>query len=358
MSIINKKILFLQKDVSDYNIPLYEYLDSFYDVTVAYTGCCNNKDCLNFEVHKLKSNNFYNLIFINKLLKFCSNFDVVFFMADLHFISFCFLPLLKTSFKSISWSIGFRSSYTRKYDVNRKKELLDYLYLFILKYSDANVFYSEGPISFWGNLLNKNKIFIANNTIKVEVDEQYVYDNSRKRILFIGTLYKEKGIDELLRVMKSLMKFNSNIHLDIVGDGPEMEMVKNYIKINNLELNITLYGSVFESNKIKEIFSNSILCISPSQAGLSVLLSLGYGVPFVTKYDAITGGEKNNIINNFNGFLYKTEDELLNIILNSYNNVDELKKIGLQCHDYYKEKCSIENMGKGFIDSINYVINK
>ena len=104
-----------------------------------------------------------------------------------------------------------------------------------------------------------------------------------------------------------------------------------------------------------KIFSNSILCISPSQAGLSVLLSLGHGVPFVTRHNAITGGEKNNIINNFNGFLYSTENELFNLILNSYNDVNRLKKIGLQCHDYYKKKCSIENMGKGFIDSINYV---
>lgn len=100
------------------------------------------------------------------------------------------------------------------------------------------------------------------------------------------------------------------------------------------------------------------MCISPTQAGLSVLTSLGHGVPFVTRCDAITGGEINNIVHGYNGYLYSSSKELYEIILESKKNPKFMHKMGLQCFEYYNNFCTIENMGKGFLDAINYVKNK
>jgi len=354
-----KKILFLQKDVSEYNVPLYNYLCNYFLVTIGYTGNAKDSDLNRFNVQKLNTYSFRSLFFVKGLRSFCGNFDVVIYMADLHFISFCFLPFTKNNFKVISWSIGFRASYKRKYDIYRKKDIVDYLYLLLLRQSNANVFYSKGATKFWGNLLCEKKVFIANNTIKVDVDKEFVIHNSRTRLVFIGTLYKQKGIDELLRVVKRLIDSNllkDRVILDIIGDGPEYCMIRDYIKINKLESTIQLYGSIYDSAVLTKLFSNCILCISPSQAGLSVLLSLGYGVPFVTKYDAITGGEMNNIVNGVTGYLYNSEDELYNIILNSYNDTRSLEQMGLQSYEYYKSHCTIEKMGDGFIEAIDFVL--
>lgn len=355
-----KRILFLQKDVSEYNVPLYNYLCNYFLVTIGYTGNAKDSDQNRFNVLKLTTYSFSSLYFVKGLRSFCGNFDVVIYMADLHFISFCFLPFAKNKFKVISWSIGFRASYKRKYDIFRKKDVVDYLYLLLLRQSNANVFYSQGASKFWGNLLSEKKVFIANNTIKVDVDKEFVIHNSRTRLVFIGTLYKQKGIDELLRVVKRVIDSNllkDRVFLDIIGDGHEYGIVRDYITINKLESTIKLYGSIYDSAVLTKLFSNCILCISPSQAGLSVLLSLGYGVPFVTKYDAITGGEINNIVNGVTGYLYYSEDELYNIILNSYNDSRTLKQMGIQSYEYYKSHCTIEKMGHSFINAINYVLN-
>jgi glycosyltransferase involved in cell wall biosynthesis len=358
--ISKSKILFLQKDVSRYNIPLYNFLNRHHDITVAYTNNVFDVNSIQFSVIKLNSYSFFGLVICKSVLKICSKYDIVIFMGDLHFISYVMLPFLNRNFKTIIWTIGIRASYTLKYDVSRNKSFLDYVYLFLIKNSNASIFYSNKAILFWGKLLNKQNVFIANNTVEVNTTKQTVLSKTRNNILFIGTLYKEKGIFELLNVFKKLLFDNCEefFFLDVVGDGPEMSAIQKFIDDHNMSMNIKLHGAVYDSNEIAKFFSNAMLCISPTQAGLSVLTSLGHGVPFVTRNDAITGGEINNIVHGHNGYLYKSSEELYDIILESKKNPGLMYKMSLQCFEYYISHCTIEHMGKGFLDAIDYVKNK
>jgi len=86
--------------------------------------------------------------------------------------------------------------------------------------------------------------------------------------------------------------------------------------------------------QISKLFTKSLLCISPNQAGLSVLKSMGYGVPFVARENAITGGERLNIINNSNGILYNSQAELVDIISNSFLNKQEYIEMGRNAKEY------------------------
>jgi len=177
-----------------------------------------------------------------------------------------------------------------------------------------------------------------------------------QNLLFIGTLYKEKGIFELLTAYKNAFFNNADIPiLNVIGDGKEMSKIIQWINKNELNNKIYLRGAIYDSATLEYYFKNAIACISPSQAGLSVLLSMGYGVPFITNFNSITGGERLNIKNNQTGILYKKHSDLMKIILDIC--VDKIKylNMGIKAKKFYNEHRTANHMVSGFINAINYV---
>ena len=353
------KVLILQGTLSLYNVPVYCILANKFDLTVAYTFKNECQEEKSFKTVKLNYSKSWGLIFIRSgFYKMCSKYDVVIFLPDLHFISYCILPFIRRKFKVIPWTIGIRASYTRRYEIARKKNIIDKLYGEILKKSNAVIFYMKEPLKYWGNCINKDKVFIAHNTVEVpmnRIDKNHVKDT----ILFIGTLYKEKKIYELINAyFEAKSKCNSDkfLLLDIIGEGEEYENIKTIIKQRGLSNSIFLHGPIYDESEISKYFSKSLLCISPDQAGLSVLKSMGYGVPYVTKKDAITGGERFNIIDMENGLLYNTHEELVYIIQDAYKNPQKYITMGINARKYYNSNATIKHMAHGFIDAIHYVL--
>ncbi len=353
------KVLILQDTLSNYNEPVYSILSKIYDLTLAYANNLEFQKSSSYNIVKLERINILGIFIIrNSFFSFCKKFDVIIFSADLHYFSFCLLPFLPNkSFKVISWTLGIRASYKLRYDLFRKKNLLDYFYGLVLKKCDALIFYMSQPIDFWGNFLNPEKIFIAHNTIKVNT--QLVSKNVKKdTLLFVGTLYKEKKIYELLNTFLTVKNNNSTntiLKLEIIGDGVEFNNIIEFINKNNLENYVLLRGKISNETELAEAFNRSILCISPDQAGLSVLMSMGYGVPFVTRINAITGGERLNILNGENGILYKNEINLIEILNDAYLAPEKYLHMGINAQDYYINNATIEIMALGFEQAIEYV---
>jgi glycosyltransferase involved in cell wall biosynthesis len=351
------KILILQDRLSSYNIPLYNSISKNFDLTVSsvFVDKLNqNIEFSFYQLHRIKVGPFYFIK--NNFFSYCKNFDVVIFSPDLHYISFFILPFLKHNYKTIAWTIGIRASYTKRYDINRPKKLLDKIYGKVLKQSDALIFYMNKPIKYWEGEIETSKIFVAHNTVEVKNIENKKH-NEEKRILFVGTLYKEKKIYELLNAFLDAKKvYPNDLFLDIVGDGIEYNKIKNYIKSNNLHKHIILHGSIFDENRLSSLFINSLFCISPDQAGLTVLKSMGYGIPFVTRRNAITGGERLNIIDKINGLFYDNHSELVDIIINSAKDPNYFVQLGLNAKNYYNNYATINHMTSGFNEAIKYVL--
>ena len=176
--------------------------------------------------------------------------------------------------------------------------------------------------------------------------------------MFIGTLYLEKGLQILLDAYRAAYEENHDLFpLNIVGGGEQFEKVKEWVLINCLDKKIKLLGPIFDTDKKAEVFKESIACISPKQAGLSVLESMGYGVPFITSEDAITGGEAFNIIHEENGLRIKDLSQLKNILLDINNNPTKYFSMGIKAFEYYWENRTIEIMANGIISAINYAKN-
>lgn len=354
------KVLILQGILSSYNIPIYEILSNSTELSVAYVERNESKKVLPFSVIKLSSIEIGCLTFVNHLYSLCSNYDVVVFMPDLHYVSYVLLPFIKRTYKVIPWSIGIRASYKRRYDLERPKNFLDKIYGLIYRKSDAVLFYMKQPISYWTSTeIERERFFVAHNT--VQISNKFILSNkSSNSILFVGTLYGKKGINELIeayadaRNLAPMLDFPT---LDIIGDGPEYSSILNKIKELNLEGVTTLYGAIYDEEEILIYFSKALLCVSPNQAGLSVLKSMGYGVPFVTRINAITGGERLNIEHGVNGFLYNEKRDLTQILIEAVENPKKIREMSFNAKKYYDSHATPLIMARGFLDAIEYTLS-
>jgi 1,2-diacylglycerol 3-alpha-glucosyltransferase len=63
-------------------------------------------------------------------------------------------------------------------------------------------------------------------------------------IVFVGRIAQEKNVEFLLRAQINLIKEKSNINLIIIGDGPDMDQYKTFVKENGLSNNVTFVGKV------------------------------------------------------------------------------------------------------------------
>ncbi len=353
-----KSVLILQGSIPNYRKEIFESLNDAYDITVGYTES-NSVNNSKFKVKRIPFKRFWNIYFPTKFFfRYINKFDVIILMPDLHYVNYCIIPFLPLKSKTLSFSIGFRASYKVPYKTDRIKSLKDYILLLIYKMCHANIFYYYYPVDFWGKLLNNRKTFIANNTISVlNLKPEKL---KKESILFIGSLIPGKGLITLLESYKSALKKSRSRLSDliIIGKGPLEKDLKKFIAENQLLEKVKLVGAVYDEKILSNYFRKAICCISPNQAGLSVLKSFGYGVPFITRQNSITGGERLNIINGYNGILYKTDLELTEIILSTNKNFDDFFDMGINAQKFYYNNATIEIMKNNFVRAIDFALGE
>ncbi|MGM9778849.1 MAG: glycosyltransferase family 4 protein [Prevotella sp.] len=190
--------------------------------------------------------------------------------------------------------------------------------------------------------------------------EDISFDPDKKKdFLFVGTLYKTKGLDVLIHSFaKARSSFeDKSIKLKIVGEGKERPLIEAMIKELGIEDSVVLCGAIYDEKRLADFFVQALICISPNQAGLSVPKSMGYGVPFVTKKNAVTGGEIYHITPGVNGVLYNTDCNLVDVMIDAANHKEKYIEMGVKAKEYYTHHASIEIMANGAIDAIKYVVN-
>lgn len=352
------KLLILQNELSAYNVSVYNLIAEHYDLTLGFYDKDKSKENCRFNKIKFKSKKIGPFIFINGLYDYVKRFEIVCIAPDMHVVSYCILPFLHRKFKVTTWGIGFRCSYQHPYIPTRKHVFADKISQLILSHSDALIFYMEQSKLFWeGTSLDMNKIFIAPNT--AEVVPISTITEEKKDFLFVGTLYKGKGLDVLLSTYKEYVRNTSNpYYMKIVGDGNERESLESFVKENKLSQLVTFTGAIYDEKKLAEHFKNAILCFSPNQAGLSVPKSMGYGVPFVTRKDAITGGEIYHITNGVNGIMYEKDDDILEIMFDVSLHPEKYKKMGVRAKNYYDNNATISHMAQGAMEAFEYALSR
>jgi glycosyltransferase involved in cell wall biosynthesis len=346
-------VIYVTNKIPNYRKKLYEKLGDSIDLTIAHYGENNPS---NF-YKEIKIKNKEGRVFISTPNSIDYNkYDVVIVWGNLRFYELYKLLFKKNkNFKLILFGPGVSASYTKKYDSD---QIVALIYKFLLKKVDAAVFYDHYPVvKYSGKGILPTKLFCAPNTVVINPKKSFL-EIKKDSFLFFGTLYKEKGTMVLLKAYKQLNSKSKETlpKLNIVGDGPELKKLNNWVTENNLADKVKFHGRITDSNLIEDFFNKSYACISPNQAGLSVIESMAYGVPYVTSKYPITGGEYNAIIEGANGFFYDGTVNGLTQTLNDIININDLdlKFYCNNCLEYYKRFRSPELWVNQMLKAINY----
>lgn len=352
------KVLLIQEELKNYRDSIYSLINRNVDLTVGYTVSADFTESL-YPIIKLPCKKIGRILWHQRFRSIINQFDVVVFVPHFKMIRVASLPFLPHKPKLVTWCLGVHASYTRPYDLSKDPDIQDRLFEEIQDHADACVVYMPEPIEYWKKYrnLNEAKYFVAHNTVSVlpyDISET----GNRNIILFVGTLYKQKGIGELLECYARAKERVSNLpKLVIIGKGPERDDIEAQVKQLHLDNAVELTGAIYEEDVLKDYFLRSVICVSPKQAGLTVLKSIGYGVPFITRTDAITGGEKANVIPGQTGCFYDTEDELVDLLCETAESPQKFAAMSETAMNYYKTEASPEKMAQGVVDAIYYSLN-
>jgi len=131
----------------------------------------------------------------------------------------------------------------------------------------------------------RKKTFIVPNGIVVrdKFKTNYSADNFLK-ISYCGRIVmRHKGLDLLLKSINLFNKHNENIHLDLIGDGPDMKKLKKMVKTLKINKQVTFHGKKIGEEKEDIIIKSDIFVHTSRWEGmpLSVLEAAGLGLPLL-----------------------------------------------------------------------------
>ncbi len=338
-----KRVLILQNKILHYRKPLYNKLAKQYDVTVLHSGkeSVLPKDEYKEIVTPLK---IISKLYIQKGVKKevkKGNYDVIIAMMDIQWVN----NLIASFFHPKS------SKFTWWGIIVSKNKLANKLRGYFLR-NKSTIFYTEVGLNEMKNLgFSSPNYTFCNNTFHIENRVPCHLEKQKDSILFVGSLDKRKRLDLMLKAFaNSISKIPESIIFKIVGEGVDLASIKNIIKELNIEDRVEILGKITETEILQNHYKTAIFSLSFGQAGLGVLQSMGYGVPFVTSKKALSGGEISNIIDNENGILCNHNQDSLEIaMIKLCNNVKLSKHLGRNAFQHYSNECTIEHMVNKFI---------
>lgn len=346
-------LIIVQNKILHYRKPLYNLLASKYEVLVVHSGkeSIESTDCYKeIILPSLKVGPFYFQIGLWKLLLGLDarKVDGVIAMCDLRWIfSILFMFRFDTVYPWIWWGVDQGAS-----------KLSYRLKTLILRRSNPILVYNErikDDLERRG--VSRDKIFVANNTFHVDSSLRRLGNRHKDIFINVGSLDSRKRNDvtirTFVRLMRKLGRFD--LKLILIGDGAERPFLQSIIDSMAAADLVVLVPTINDPFHLAQYYSRSIASVSFGQAGLAVLQSMAFGVPFVTSTNAISGGEKNNIVDGYNGFLCQpTPESLSNVLRLLIEDKQLASRCSMNAFEYYSEHCTIEGMAKGFNDSIRF----
>lgn len=205
------------------------------------------------------------------------------------------------------------------------------------------------------HVINNDKIFQIYHSIDFNrfYQERDFKKISKLKILFVGRMVYEKGLDTIVELIKILDK--EKFEFTFVGDG---KYRKNIEFIFN-EKNVNYLGWISDKNELAKIFKAHHILLNPSIKikgweelfGIVNIEAMASGMIVIASNHV---GPKEIIENGKNGFLVEEKDveQFKNILNQLYNNPNIMNKISKNAVEYAKN-FDIKNISQKWKEAIN-----
>jgi glycosyltransferase involved in cell wall biosynthesis len=257
----------------------------------------------------------------------------------------CVLEARKMGVPSIATNHLLSETFSRNLFFNSTK-FNDFFYKIV------NVFYNLVdtvlcPSTYGLRTLRENglntRAFVLSNGIELskfnanlkheQFDRQFGLKDENKKILYVGRLMKEKGLDILIKAYGIVNAKVPNTNLIIVGKGHMRRNLENLA--NGLGLKNVIFTGFISDSLLRQAYASSDIFVLPSYAEIQPLVlleALAMGLPAI---GTNVGGIPEMIIEGRNGYIVKPGDreglaERIITILNDSKLRKEFSRNSLQ----------------------------
>lgn len=144
---------------------------------------------------------------------------------------------------------------------------------------------------------------------KREFREKYAIPAGRRLACFVGRLGQEKSVDVLLQYWAETIRPEDNLHLVVVGEGPEKEALEQQANTLGIGDMVTFTGFV-KHETMPVYFSACDVYVTASLSemnSISMLEGMATGLPILQRYDEMNADQ---IKSGVNGYLYNNAQEM------------------------------------------------
>ncbi|WP_027216066.1 glycosyltransferase family 4 protein [Butyrivibrio fibrisolvens] len=197
-------------------------------------------------------------------------------------------------------------------------------------------------------IVGEKKISVIGNGISIPDLDLDHKDYSKRNILFLGRICKDKGISELLNAIERLSKEYPDVHL-YIGGFYEDESFRS--RIESLPENVTACGWIDTRSK-EELFAKCPIFVLPSYyegMPLSVAEGMAHGCATIASK---VGSLDQMIDDGRTGLLVrpKDSDDLYNALKKVIEDTDYQKALGRAAYSFAKDNYDITKMKDNIIE--------
>lgn len=192
--------------------------------------------------------------------------------------------------------------------------------------------------------LSKFRPLPKNDPDLLNLYEKHNLNSSDYHILSLGRLSEEKSVDLIIKELPALITRIPNVKLLIVGDGPYREKLEELTL--KLELgNYVVFVGRIPHDHVNLYYNIADVFVSASKTetqGLTIIEAMASGLPVIAYNDL---NVKDIIIHRVTGFVFETQDELTQALIDCYQE-DDLKSEIIKKATEIVHHLSKENFGK------------
>jgi len=219
-----------------------------------------------------------------------------------------------------------------------------------LRWADAITVISKEAYDYYSKL-GYNVFQVPNaidiSSLEINADRRY-----QKQVIFAGRLSREKGIDSLVSIAQ---KLSDEIHLIILGTGPEEQKIKDLVKTRK---NIHFLGYQNKKETISLIRGSDILIQTSLQEGISSTLLEAMACKTAIIASNV-GGNKELVENGITGIIIEPQDtnSFVQQIINLLNNPN-LRKSLVEQALITAEKYEWNRVGNLYLNIYESILNQ